>query len=329
MDNHKCRSCRSSAGSWCWTWASSRPATTSRAATTRAPTRCTRCRCGCAHRAASPSCWPTRPCPRSRGAPSRPRSSRRRRRPWTASPRPACCRPGRESAEYGSPHGGSWLGLLTARGLVTADGAEQADVILDCFGLMHAADQRQALAERAARVAPGGVLLLQYHSLGTIIRSGQWNALRHGHYAYYSTTALTAMLAAVGFSPRTAWRFDLYGGTVLLAAARDADGPGEADETVRVAARGRAQPGVRDPGVLRRPPADVLAQANALHDWLATERGRGPDGPRLRRRLPGGRAAVPRAGGPQACCPRWPTPRRASTACGCRARTSRSSARPS
>ena len=43
-------------------------------------------------------------------------------------------------------------------------------MILDCFGLMHAADQRAALAERAARLAPGGVLLLQYHALSTIIR---------------------------------------------------------------------------------------------------------------------------------------------------------------
>ena len=33
------------------------------------------------------------------------------------------------------------------------------------------------------RVAPGGVLLLQYHSLDTIMRLGQWNALRHGHFA--------------------------------------------------------------------------------------------------------------------------------------------------
>ncbi len=61
-------------------------------------------------------------------------------------------------AEYGSPHGGSWLGLLTARGLVPSGPGGQADVIIDCFGLMHAADQRRALAERASRIAPGGVL---------------------------------------------------------------------------------------------------------------------------------------------------------------------------
>ena len=96
---------------------------------------------------------------------------------------------------------------------------------------------------------PGGVLLLQYHALSTIICSLQWNALRHGHYAYYSTTALTAMLAAVGFSPRTAWQFDLYGGTVLLAATRDGDGLGGPDETVRTLLTDDARIGVRDPAL--------------------------------------------------------------------------------
>ena len=41
-------------------------------------------------------------------------------------------------------------------------------------------------------MAPGGVLLLQFHSLATILRLGQWNSLRHGHYAYYSTPPLAA-----------------------------------------------------------------------------------------------------------------------------------------
>src|SRR5580698_3889112 len=83
---------------------------------------------------------------------------------------------GARVAEYGSPHGGSWLGLLADRGLKPAGGSEPADVLLDCFGLMHAADQSAALAERAARLAPDGVLLLQYHSVDTIVALGQWNA---------------------------------------------------------------------------------------------------------------------------------------------------------
>ena len=189
----------------------------------------------------------------------------------------------------------------------------QADVIIDCFGMMHAADQAAALAERAARLAPGGVLLLQYHSLDTIIRHGQWNALRHGHYAYYSTTALSAMLAAVGFSPRTAWRFDLYGGTVLLAAApRRRHDPSDdgADETVRVSARRRgphrgARPGRRCAGCSRTSRPAPRAARLARQAARPTE-----DRARLRCRLPGRRAAAPGRRWTATCCPRWRTPRR-------------------
>ena len=81
-------------------------------------------------------------------------------------------------AEYGSPHGGSWLGMLGDFGLVQSDSTSIADVVLDCFGLMHAADQATALAERAARVAPGGVLLIQYHSLETIVRKSPRRTLK-------------------------------------------------------------------------------------------------------------------------------------------------------
>jgi hypothetical protein len=183
--------------------------------------------------------------------------------------------PGAVVAEYGSPHGGSWLGLLADRGLVPADRGERPDVIIDCFGLMHASDQRKALAERTAMLGPGGVLLLQYHSLGAIIRRGQWNALRHGHYAYYSTTALVAMLATVGFIPRTAWQFDLYGGTILLAATRELDGQTGPDDVIRSLLAEDARAGVCDPGTVSRLQSDVEAQARALHNWLVAERSAG------------------------------------------------------
>jgi hypothetical protein len=176
---------------------------------------------------------------------------------------------GAQVAEYGSPHGGSWLGLLAVQGLKPVDGLAEADVILDCFGMMHAADQAAALAERAARLLPGGVLLLQYHSLDAIIRHCQWNALRHGHYAYYSTTALSAMLAAVGFSPRTLWHFGLYGGTVLLAAKRDCDSPGSPDGMVRAVLAAEARTGVRNPDVLRGLQHNVQARAAVVYGWLS------------------------------------------------------------
>jgi SAM-dependent methyltransferase len=184
---------------------------------------------------------------------------------------------GARVAEYGSPHGGSWLGLLKERGLTPVNDDEDADVILDCFGMMHAADQAAAVAERATRLTPGGVLLLQYHSLETIVRGGQWNALRHGHYAYYSATALTSMLAAVGLSPRKSWLFDLYGGTVLLAARRDADDRGEPDRTVTALLAGEASTGVRDREVVGALARDASARADGLRDWLTAMRDSGKE----------------------------------------------------
>lgn len=174
-------------------------------------------------------------------------------------------------AEYGSPHGGSWLGLLASRGLKPVSDDDQADVIVDCFGMMHAADQGAALAERASRLTPRGVLLLQYHSLDAIVRHGQWDALRHGHYAYYSATALAAMLAAAGLVARTAWHFDLYGGTVLLAAGRAADGEA-ADNCVQTLLATEASIGVRDPAVLCGLQRDARRRATGLRAFLVGER---------------------------------------------------------
>jgi SAM-dependent methyltransferase len=178
-------------------------------------------------------------------------------------------------AEYGSPHGGSWLSELAACGLLPVPADQPADVIVDCFGLMHAADQAAALADRARRLTPGGVLLLQYHSLDAIIRLGQWNALRHGHYAYYSTTALMEMLSAQGLTAQIAWRFELYGGTVLLAARRGSGYPVAPDDSVREQVAEDARAGVRDPAVLAGLQQDLVEQTSRMSAWLVAERAAG------------------------------------------------------
>jgi hypothetical protein len=171
--------------------------------------------------------------------------------------------------EYGSPHGGTWLPLLAEHELRPVD--QQADLVVDSFGMMHAADQHEAVAERTRRLADNGVLLLQYHSLATIVRNGQWNALRHGHYAYYSTTVLTRMLAVAGLTPRTAWRFDLYGGTVMLAASRG----GEPDSEVRALLAEEEGSGVGDPRIVRSLQETAESSINALRGWLQRQRGTG------------------------------------------------------
>jgi hypothetical protein len=174
--------------------------------------------------------------------------------------------------ECASPHGGSWLGLLGAQGLVPVGDDGPADIVVDCFGMMHAPDQNAAVAERIERVAPGGVLLLQYHGLDAIVRCGQWNALRHGHYAYYSTTALTAMLDAHGFRPRRVWHFDLYGGTVLVAATAKDDRRPWDEASVHAALAADARAGVTDPRTVGGLQRQSSSHAEALRTWLEDER---------------------------------------------------------
>jgi hypothetical protein len=181
----------------------------------------------------------------------------------------------RRVAEFASPHGGSWLPLLEDRGLTAVSGGEPADLVIDSFGMMHDPDQSSALAARTEHVAPGGVLLLQYHSLDTIMRLGQWNALRHGHFAYYSTMALAGMLAAKGFRPRAAWQFDLYGGTVLLAATRQSDGPITVDRSVKELLDEDARIGVTDSAAVGRLQGEAEAHVEGLREWILAQQAAG------------------------------------------------------
>ena len=178
-------------------------------------------------------------------------------------------------AEFPSPHGGSWLGLLRDRGLEPVTDGEPGDLVIDSFGMMHEPDQATALVQRMARVAPGGALLLQYHSLDTIVRLGQWNALRHGHFAYYSTSALAGMLELNGFDARTAWLFELYGGTVLLGACRQSDAQTTGDGSVAALMAGDRADGVRDPAAVGRLQAQAEAHARGLYDWLVARQNDG------------------------------------------------------
>ncbi len=176
---------------------------------------------------------------------------------------------GRTVREFGSPHGGTWLPLLHDRGFGEA---EVADVVLDCFGIMHDDDQRAAFELRARSTAPGGVLLLQFHSLMAIVTQGQWNALRHGHIVYYSLSALTQLLGTVGFSVATAWSFDLYGGTVMIAAVHGRVDP---DDHVTRILRSESEFGITDPSVVGRLQRASESEISSLRHWLDAQEAAG------------------------------------------------------
>ncbi|WP_179467607.1 transferase [Mycolicibacterium vinylchloridicum] len=169
--------------------------------------------------------------------------------------------------EFGSPHGGSWLPSLAERGFEEAD---VADVVLDSFGLMHEPDQRAAFACRAAATAEDGVLLIQYHSLATIVGKNQWNSLRHGHYAYYSMTALLGLLDQAGMGAVDAWEFDLYGGTVLVAARHGFVPPPPAVRRILA-----GELAITDPAAVDRLQRAADHHRRALRDWLEHQAAQG------------------------------------------------------
>jgi glutamate-1-semialdehyde 2,1-aminomutase len=169
--------------------------------------------------------------------------------------------------EFGSPHGGSWLELLEQFDVTPESGP--ADIVLDCFGIMHEPDQRAAFADRAAVTAPGGVLLLQYHALGAIVEQGQWNALRHGHFAYYSLPALVRLLADAGMRAVSAWDFALYGGTTLVAAVHEYESH-QADSVIQHMQTTEA--GLTDAVVVRTLQSAADGHAVALRRYLEQQR---------------------------------------------------------
>ncbi|MBP2371891.1 class I SAM-dependent methyltransferase [Pseudonocardia parietis] len=183
--------------------------------------------------------------------------------------------PGGAVAEYDSPHGGSWLPQLREAGLIgrVAGPGEAADLVVDgCFAMMHAADQQAALRERAARLRPGGRLVVQFHSLAAIVRLRQWNAIRLGHLAYYSTPAMVEMLARVGLSAVAARDFSLYGGTVTLVASRAGVSGNNSVDTL---SRYEQVIGVGDAARVGELQSHVRPGADALADMLREARGRG------------------------------------------------------
>lgn len=171
-----------------------------------------------------------------------------------------------------TPHGGSWWSELEALGLRQAGPGSPADVVVDgAFGLMHATDQAAALDALVDALAPGGTLLFQFHSLAAILREQEWNAVRLGHYAYYSVPAVMTMLAPHGLTVIHAWTFPLYGGTVLVAARRG----GTPGPSVTELVAAETADGVLDAGVLATLQDRVDVSRTALRTLTADARAGG------------------------------------------------------
>ena len=178
--------------------------------------------------------------------------------------------PGDRVIELGSPHGHPLDARLAARGAQVGAVAHggPADALLDIYGLLHEPDQDAALQQRLDLIAPGGALVLQLHTLASVVATGQFSELRHGHFAYWSLPALDDALRRRGWGVHRARRFELDHGTLAVLATAD---PQPDAEAVDLLAAERAS-GVTDASALRRLQRGADTATDALRTWLEAER---------------------------------------------------------
>jgi hypothetical protein len=182
-------------------------------------------------------------------------------------------RPDIRALEYPSPHGGSWIDQLERRSLRKVSQGP-AELLVDIFGMMHESDQRAALIGRTSQMSPDAILLMQFHTVAAIVRSGFWNALRHGHFAYYSMPVLVRMAAELGLTAVAAWEYPLYGGTILLALAQNGSRWGTQPENVTRLVDQEIAEGVLEPTTVASLNESLASSAAALKRYLADAQAR-------------------------------------------------------
>jgi hypothetical protein len=125
-----------------------------------------------------------------------------------------------------------------------------------------------------SQMSTDAILLMQFHTASAIVRSGFWNALRHGHFAYYSTPVLVGMAAQVGLTAVSAWEYPLYGGTILLALARNGSRWGNQQQSVARLVDQEIAEGVLEPTTVASLNESLANSTAALKTYLADAKAR-------------------------------------------------------
>ena len=175
--------------------------------------------------------------------------------------------------EFGSPHGGSWLDHLTAAGCRLAGDGEKADLVIDVHGIVHEPQYGASLKLRAERLAPGGLLVMEFHHLLPLFVGNQFDTIRHGHWAYVSLRALRNLAALHGLLVESVKQVDMYGGSLMVMLRHTADA--RPDASIDVVLEDEDAAGLADEVQLGSLQEAAWHAAGALHDELARHRAAG------------------------------------------------------
>ena len=237
---------------------------------------------------------------------------------------------GARVAEYGSPHGGSWLGLLADRGTharARRRARRRGSRLLrhDARGGPVGRTRRAGGPGDSRRCAAAAVSLAGDHRSLRAVERAPARALRVllDHRPGPSCwLRMASARAPPGVSTSTAarccWRH--------RRAAEASAGP---DGTIRALLARDARAGVLDPAMVLGLQVSERAHAKGLHDWLVARALGGQDRARIRCRLTGGRPVATGRSRPHAVACRGRCIRGQAGLCGCPGRTSLSCTRRS
>ena len=175
--------------------------------------------------------------------------------------------------EFASHHGGSWLEALGSHGCRPVD-SEPAMLVVDVHALAHEEDVRGTLAERAAALAPGGLLVLEFHHLLPLVEQAQFDTIRHGHWSYLSLTAVHRLAPQYGFDVVQAVAEPVFGGSLrVVLAQQSVRHPVDSGVPGLLAAEREARLGSGTG--LDALQVRALESAGALHAFLSRQRAAG------------------------------------------------------
>jgi hypothetical protein len=173
----------------------------------------------------------------------------------------------RSVVEFASHHGGSWLDHLTATGARPVSGTERADLVVDVHALAHEGEVGRALRERAGRLAPDGLLVLEFHHLLPLLRGSQFDTVRHGHWSYLSLGATRLLAAGHGLRVVSAEPVPVFGGSLRVLLCHQNAG-WATDGSVSSVLREEAAAGLGRPECLAQLQEATLRAAGLLHAYL-------------------------------------------------------------
>ncbi len=134
---------------------------------------------------------------------------------------------------------------MTPRGIAKVVSAYgRADLVLDSYLLAHLRDTDAGVAALAALLAPAGIAVVEFDNVVSTLVSGQYDAVRHGHFAYFSLTSLASALERNGLRALHADPYPVYGGALRVRVGM-AEGPHLPDSSVVSTLRAEQGAGVR------------------------------------------------------------------------------------